>query len=312
MFVMPLRIRKPAFRMRESDRLQSWQKTFLDVEGHRIAVRFRNPDSDRPVVVFVHGITGSVDFWPLILPDDFCSAYRCIAVSLPGHAPSVLPEDSAAESLTPSLFAELVRKSLDQLVPGQRAHVVGWSTGGFTALISAALLNDRILSATSISGFVRGHWNGSLGLLQRLAASRFPRQCFSMVFNTLRNRPALLNRVVRKFAGRFRTDAAHREFQDALRMARMVETFQSLDAESIRVVMASIRGFDVTDQLARIECPVTVIQGALDSIILPAEAEWIGAHVRNSTAINLPEAGHLFYAEALPQILTHIRTTIGR
>ena len=91
-----------------------------------------------------------------------------------------------------------------------------------------------------------------------------------------------------------------------------VETFQSLDAESIRVVMASIRGFDVTDQLARIECPVTVIQGALDSIILPAEAEWIGAHVRNSTAINLPEAGHLFYAEALPQILTHIRTTIGR
>ena len=128
----------------------SVHKRTIEVHGHEISVvQNAEPQNDLPVVL-IHGITLSSNFWPLVVEGHKLQNCRWISVSLPGHYPSTVPETFQQSDVTPQLFADAVAAAIDECFDGQAAHLIGWSTGGFTALATAALHPERV-PASSVS-----------------------------------------------------------------------------------------------------------------------------------------------------------------
>jgi pimeloyl-ACP methyl ester carboxylesterase len=116
---------------------------FFDSNG--VKIHYRVWGKGDPIVL-IHGFTASIDSnWvePGIvdkLDDDF----KVIALDLRGHGKSDKPHDPAAYG--DEMAADVVRL-LDHLKI-EKAHVVGYSLGGFTTLKLLTLHPERFLSAT--------------------------------------------------------------------------------------------------------------------------------------------------------------------
>ena len=95
-------------------------------------------------VVFVHEFAGDYRSWE---PQVRCFArrYRCIAYNARGYPPSDVPTDVAAYSQ--DIAVADLRGMLDHLGLA-RAHVVGFSMGGYAALIFGLRHPERCLSLT--------------------------------------------------------------------------------------------------------------------------------------------------------------------
>jgi pimeloyl-ACP methyl ester carboxylesterase len=116
---------------------------FFDSAG--VKIHYRVWGQGDPIVL-IHGFTASIDTnWvqPGIvdkLDDDF----KVIALDLRGHGQSDKPRDPAAYG--DQMAADVVRL-LDHLKL-EKAHIVGYSLGGFTTLKLATMHPERFLSAT--------------------------------------------------------------------------------------------------------------------------------------------------------------------
>jgi pimeloyl-ACP methyl ester carboxylesterase len=96
-------------------------------------------------VLFIHEFAGDHRSWePQV--QYFSAAFRCVTYSARGYPPSEVPADQAAYSQQRAVDdAICVLDALDV----RRAHVVGLSMGGFTALHLAMQHPDRLLSAVA-------------------------------------------------------------------------------------------------------------------------------------------------------------------
>jgi pimeloyl-ACP methyl ester carboxylesterase len=116
---------------------------FFDSDG--VKIHYRVWGKGDPIVL-IHGFTASIDSnWvqPGIvdkLDDDF----KVIALDLRGHGKSDKPHDPAAYG---DKMAEDVVRLLDHLEI-EKAHIVGYSLGGFTTLKLVTMHPERFLSAT--------------------------------------------------------------------------------------------------------------------------------------------------------------------
>ncbi len=94
-------------------------------------------------LLFIHEFAGDHRSWePQVRY--FCSAYRCVTYAARGYPPSAVPEDPAAYSQDRAVadaVAVLDGLGID------RAHVVGLSMGGFTALHLALRHPGRVAAA---------------------------------------------------------------------------------------------------------------------------------------------------------------------
>ncbi|RVX68662.1 hypothetical protein B0A52_07089 [Exophiala mesophila] len=84
-------------------------------------------DDAKSTIIFMHGLMSSHLEYSLVVP--YLKDYHLLLVDLPAHAGSI---DIKPFSL--SLAAELVADLIREHAHGGRAHVVGLSMGGFTAL----------------------------------------------------------------------------------------------------------------------------------------------------------------------------------
>jgi pimeloyl-ACP methyl ester carboxylesterase len=104
-------------------------------------------DGDGPPVLFLHEYAGDHRSWSgqvAGLKDEF----RCIRYAARGYLPSEVPTDPAAYS-----WERAVQDGIEVLdVLGvERAHVVGLSMGGYTALQLGRLHPDRVRSIMAVS-----------------------------------------------------------------------------------------------------------------------------------------------------------------
>lgn len=159
-----------------------WTPLTLSAEEHRIVALVREGGGARPLV-FLHGITGSVRFWPTALPSNAFDSRPCASISLPGHASSQVPSGFDAADVSPGMFADIAATAIRQIFGQECVHLVGWSAGGFAALAVAARHPELVASATSICGFARGKW----GDPRHNATSCRRRQAWSIAFSS-RNR----------------------------------------------------------------------------------------------------------------------------
>jgi pimeloyl-ACP methyl ester carboxylesterase len=126
-----------------------------------------------PPLVLIHGLASSRRCWDLVM-DDLASDFTVYAVDLPGHGDSdPLPgqPETPATEMALAVGDFLAERDID------RAHLVGNSLGGWTALEAAA--DGRALSVTALCP--AGLWEP---ITQPLAAIQFNRRA------ALRLRPA--------------------------------------------------------------------------------------------------------------------------
>jgi pimeloyl-ACP methyl ester carboxylesterase len=99
-----------------------------------------------PPLVLIHGLGSARTVWKLIEPA-LAASYEVIAVDLPGHGKTPWVKGTPMD---PRSLAGHVLETLDACGI-ERAHLVGNSLGGWTALEMAGAAPERVLSVTGLA-----------------------------------------------------------------------------------------------------------------------------------------------------------------
>jgi pimeloyl-ACP methyl ester carboxylesterase len=123
---------------------------FVDIDGARIYVEERNPESTQGTIVFIHGLGGSTFSWRHNVPFFAARGYRVISLDLKGFGLS--SKDFASDYSHPAQA-----KLLAQVLVGlgvDRAYLVGHSMGTSVMLHFAHLYPEKVLGLISVDGAV--------------------------------------------------------------------------------------------------------------------------------------------------------------
>lgn len=279
----------------------------LDVSGHRLVALAGNQSKAGTPIVFIHGITASVHFWPLSVPETVREGRPWYSLSLPAHFPALAPENFAPSDITIELFAEILGDAIHQLVGNQPVLLIGHSTGAFSALILASLRSQQVSAVLCISGFAEGRWTGLFGFLQTLAR-RGDKEAW--LFRTLLWFVALLPHHY--FLATALLVANYQAFFQCS-MLKATLKLMRLDAkqhnwEQIRWLFAAIADMDIQPLLSQIHIPVCILAGEKDPIIPMRQARLLESHIPKASLEILPGVGHMILAEcsvAYQRLLTN-------
>jgi len=220
-------------------------------------------------VLFIHGLT-----WDHTLWDNQVAAlrdrYRCVAVDLIGHGESGdVDYDYSFEDL-----ADYMAGLLDK-IGIERAHVVGLSMGGMTALPMALAHPRRVLS---------------LALLDTDAQPEAPEKAAS--YHQLSDAAiehgwaAIAEPVAGILFG-----APY--LSDPERKQAAIEKLSENGPEGVARALRAVTGReDLLRRLGSIRVPTVVMVGELDVATTPDKAEAIAAAIPGATLVTIPGAGH--------------------
>lgn len=263
------------------------------ISGQEIAVGHGNDPGSGPPVVFVHGILGSVEFWTPALSVPFRESRRWYSVGLPGHWPGRLPAD-APFSL--DVMGDVLSEALRRTIGDEPAHLVGWSTGGFAALLLAARHPELVRSVLSIDGFATGRWHGLLGAMQKTArAGAIGRGTTGLALRAARSSRTLWNRITKRLMTRER-ETSHPAQRIAATLLRDVRRHRP--AELVRV-MAAVREFDIRGELGGITAPTRIAAGENDPCVRPEHTRDLAARIPGADLKLWPGIGHMVFTERL-------------
>ena len=272
---------------------------FVEVEGHRLAFLAVNEHLARPgeaPVVFIHGVLGSLNSWRDAVPAAFRDQRAWYALSLPAHHPSTVPADFRPEQVDEQWFYRLMDGALAQLLAGQKAIVVGHSTGGFAALTLAINQSPNVAGIVSVAGFHRGKWGGVEGQLLTLAGlGKWAKPLF--VLNILIARHS---KFVRKIfasllahdARAFRRNPLGQRFLD-----NMEPDTRRHDGAALFSLFNGISRLEIGHRLHKITIPCHVFAGTHDSVVPAAQSLLIAGEVPDVRTTVFPNIGHMIFVE---------------
>lgn len=261
----------------------------VSADGTRLHVQQYGPADGEPIVL-IHGFACAIQYWnPQI--SAFAERYRVIAFDQRGHGRSgrfrgPLTAGDLADDLS-AVLAETV-------APDQRATIVGHSMGGVTTIAWAAKypheVNTRVKSvllADTASCFTnhRLHLLDSPDFLTRLQA-----RALDAVLHTRLPFPAL------KWSRGLVRKVGLSEFA-APEAVEFVQAITARCPPDVRLRWAnSARLMDVSDGVAALSVPTTVLYGALDGMLAPSITKLLADQVRAAgnllREVELPKAGH--------------------
>jgi pimeloyl-ACP methyl ester carboxylesterase len=268
--------------------------TPLYIEGHKLVVMGLNLHYAGSPIILLHGITQSIEYWRT--DPVFSRLGPCYAISLPGHFPAQFPANFDHSELSEELIGRLLVRAIRQLVGHKRVTVVGFSTGGFSALTLAALIPQQIERIICIAGFSRGKWNGILGLAQ--VGSRLgwvgqivTRGVVKLLFSNLFFYQLSQYMAMGAFCNG-RSKSVFREMLD--------NTFPNAKAIKVDSMMAYFEmmpDLDISHLFSHIRVPTFVLTGDKDPIVPPTESYQLSYKLPQAKLVVLPGAGHLVAME---------------
>jgi pimeloyl-ACP methyl ester carboxylesterase len=245
-------------------------------------------------LLLLHGIGSTRDDFSALLPR-LAEDFDVLSVDLPGHGESPLgtwPPTVAA--LTDAVEADLDARGLD------RVHILGNSLGARIGIELAARHRARSVVAISPSGLGLPAERLHQGLL--MATSRTLLHTFRSTIAPLATSP--LGRTV-------------------LLAGMRARPWEASEAEALamRGGFADATGFwsmlwwavlqDVPTDLHRVDCPVTLTQGAVDVVGAGQTPRYL-ALIPGSRFLLLPGAGHAPQSDSAQTILALVRETAER
>lgn len=269
----------------------------ISLPDQTLAAISANETAPGPPVVFIHGITASVELWLPSMPSEIREGRRWISLSLPGHHPAQIDRLAMAswDGVTSETWAGWYESALRQLIGDEPADFVGWSTGGFTALALAVHLPQRVRSVLSISGFAIGTWLGLIGQFQRMSLGSLTRWIVRLGFGLVGKQRWLFERVMRSGVGDVAAFRSSPVYEATMR--DWFVAFGQHDRAIMAELFRQIARVDLSDGIGRINCPTLIAGGEADSYIPASHTRWIADQVRGAELVLWPGAGHMFFAE---------------
>ncbi|MFC6237824.1 alpha/beta fold hydrolase [Longivirga aurantiaca] len=274
--------------------------TLTLADGRELDLRRRGP-SGGDVLVYIHGTPSSAAAPSALAEAAHARGLQLVSWSRPGYSTSTRQPGRSIAS-----FATDAREVLDRLGI-DRVHALGWSGGGPHVLSLAALLPDRIRSATSLAGvapyaetsgeleFLAGMGRDNIEEFGAAVEGEEPLRQFLAPFvpalrvvtpaGIVEELASLLPDVDRAYC----TDEHGGELAQAFHEALVVSEDGWVDDD-----LAFVRpwGFD----LASIRVPVHVWQGSADLMVPFAHGVWLASAVPGAVAHLLDGDGHLSIA----------------
>ncbi|KIL43950.1 2-succinyl-6-hydroxy-2,4-cyclohexadiene-1-carboxylate synthase [Jeotgalibacillus soli] len=99
-------------------------------------------------ILLLHGFTGDMSTWKHTIRT-LSSKWKCVAVDLPGHGGTIMPDDRKRYSMKE--VCRDLKEMLDALKI-EKAHIAGYSMGGRTALSFAHYYPERVSTLILESG----------------------------------------------------------------------------------------------------------------------------------------------------------------
>jgi pimeloyl-ACP methyl ester carboxylesterase len=264
----------------------------IDIGGHKIVAKVFNEDKTGIPVIFIHGITATIDFWEPVQTPIFKKNFRWYSLSLPGHYPALLPSEFHKESLTADMIAQVLTDAIKELVDDQSVILAGHSTGGFAALIIAAKNPEIAAGVISISGFAQGKWTGALGIFQKLARfGPIGRILFKINFNILASNRWIYRTGVGLYAKDRKALFSNPNFKSVVGIA--YQGTKELDLNSLLPFFNRLPDIDISEQLPNITSPTLALAGDSDPIVPPEQSRIIAERVPKGEKVLLEGAGHL-------------------
>ena len=218
------------------------QDQYFDAAGVRL--RYLERGKGEPVVL-LHGFGNTAELWSdNHIVQDLSRDYRVIAFDERGHGKSDKPHDPAKYGREMGL--DVVRL-LDHLHI-QRAHVVGYSLGGYIVSQLLTLRPERFLSATLIAGAGRFNWDSTRAALADTEARERERECISrsMIFRLAPpNAPRPSEDSLERMSARCLADTTKDRFAfAAIIRSRADQAFSPSAAAAVTVPTLAIAGSD--------------------------------------------------------------------
>jgi pimeloyl-ACP methyl ester carboxylesterase len=241
-----------------------------------------------PAIVFIHGLGGNAAVWYKQVPR-FARDHTVVVLSQRGFAPS---EGTRDRFDVAQLADDFIRVLDDAGI--ERAHVVGQSMGGWTALRVAIAHPERVSSvvlADTIGGIfddeIRAHYDTTVARARELGARTPP----------LGVHPAL-------------DPQYSREHPDEAYLYQLLATFGS---PAPGLIAAQLGAAAVAPrELQPLELPVLFVVGERDPIFPPAIIVKAAAYVPKAKIATIAAAGHSPYVEQPDEWARVVRAFVSR
>jgi pimeloyl-ACP methyl ester carboxylesterase len=258
---------------REPDAREDWLETGAGVRLY--AVSAGSPGN--PAIVFVHGIGGSSASWQAVI-GSFAATHHVVAIDLPGHGQSDVPDPARADYSV----ASLARAVADALARLGLEHVtlVGHSLGGAVAAGVALAAADRVARLVLVDSTGLGDDISPelIRLLDAPPSESGSRALLELFFDDPR---LVLDAGVDEHHAALRRPGAHAA-------VRAISSLAFADGG---------RQAPVDRRTAEIAQPVLVIWGGRDRVVPVAHAEHGRAAIADAEVAIIPDAGHAPHVE---------------
>jgi pimeloyl-ACP methyl ester carboxylesterase len=268
----------------------------LWIEDHKLVARAYNEDKSGTPIIFIHGITNSVDLWEAILPPEIKDCYRWYSLSLPGHYPATMPPNFREENLTAEMIARVLSEAVHRLVGDKLVLLVGHSTGGFAVLNLGTHAANNIKGIVSASGFAKGKWIGALGIFQHIAAiPLIGSSLYQLSYWLIGRNRALWAQSCRVYAADAYAMLHHPAFWAGIKGGH--ENFKRLNLNIMAMYFRRMPHIDIGEKLSQIHVPMLVISGDKDPTVPPSQSTTIAQKVAESELVMIAGAGHALMIE---------------
>jgi len=250
-------------------------------------------DSNAPLLILLHGFTGSHQMFEHLI-GDLGKNYHLIIPDLPGHGKSGLPENG---EINLDFLLNVIQK-LVEVHPHKKIFLLGYSLGGRLALQFAVnkshLLSGLILESTTF------------GILDEIERQ-----------NRIQADQALAKKIETDYKGFLNDWDKNPVFYSEtivseVLTSRMKEIRSNQNPSGLS---AMLKGFGTGvmdpcfDKLSEISCEVLILTGETDSKFTNIGMS-IKQHVRKSQHVIVPQCGHRIHLEDSDAYLRTINTFI--
>jgi 3-oxoadipate enol-lactonase len=243
-----------------------------------VAVAYEISGPDRgPTVVLAHSVGATRAMWDAQVPVLVDAGFRVISYDARGHGKSPVPKGPySMDDLADDLAALLDATGTD------RAHIVGLSMGGMTAMALTARHPARVASLALLCTSAR--LGPAQFWLDRAATARSA------------GTAAMAEAVVSRWftAATFAADRAV--------VAEATAMIASTPDEGYAACCEAIAAMDLRAGLSAVAVPTLAVAGAEDPATPPEHLEYIAENVPGATLVVIPAAAHVPAMECPAQV----------
>ncbi len=236
-------------------------------------------------VIFIHGYGGDLNNW-MFNQESLSEDHTTYALDLPGHGGSTKAVgDGSLDVLTSAVLAFMDAKNIE------KAHLVGHSMGGATALALAAGHADRVASATLIApAGLGGEINMDYinGFIEQKRAKKL-RAVLEML---VADPNAITSEMV----------------DEVIKFKRVDGVGPALEKLRDGLMPGGKQGFSLNDRLSTVTAPVQVIWGRDDKVLPASHADGL---LGQAEVTIYEKTGHMPHMEKATEVNELIGKLVG-